>query len=114
MPYGRRARVPDPADHPCRRGLVPTTTTSTVGAVQAERDLTYLGLAVFHTPLKEGSAPALKMLADSSHQLVMITGDAPLTACFTAAQVHITDRPVLILNCDKPVIIGSTGASLRA
>eukprot|EP00892_Ulva_mutabilis_P007065 jgi/Ulvmu1/4730/UM020_0014.1 len=79
---------------------------------EAEQGLSYLGLAVFHTPLKDGSAPALKMLAESSHQLVMITGDAPLTACFTAAQVHITDRPVLILNCDEPVIIGSTGKAI--
>ncbi len=37
------------------------------------------------------------MLADSRHQLVMITGDAALTACHVAAQVHIVDRPVLIL-----------------
>ena len=34
---------------------------------------------------------------DSSHQLMMITGDAPLTACHAAKQVHILDRPVLIL-----------------
>lgn len=87
------------------------TLSRRASAAQAERDLTYLGLAVFHTPLKEGSAPALKMLAQSSHQLVMITGDAPLTACFTAAQVHITDRPVLILHCDQPTTIGSNGAA---
>jgi magnesium-transporting ATPase (P-type) len=34
---------------------------------------------------------------DSSHQLMMITGDAPLTACHAAKQVHILDRPVLML-----------------
>jgi len=36
-------------------------------------------------------------MQDASHQLVMITGDAPLTACHAASQVHILDRPVLIL-----------------
>ena len=29
-------------------------------------------------------------------QLVMITGDAPLTACHAASRIHILDRPVLI------------------
>ncbi len=38
------------------------------------------------------------MLQDASHQLVMITGDTPLTACHAAKQVHIVDRPVLILD----------------
>ena len=41
---------------------------------EAEQDLTLAGLGVFHTPLKTESEPALKQLADSSHQLVMITG----------------------------------------
>ena len=48
-------------------------------------------------PLKPESAPALAALAASSHLLVMITGDAPLTACHAAAQVHIVSRPVLVL-----------------
>lgn len=55
------------------------------------------GFAVFRSPLKEDSEPALRMLRESRHQLVMITGDAPLTACHTAAQVHIVTRPALIL-----------------
>jgi len=42
---------------------------------------------VFRSPLKEDSEPALRMLRESQHQLIMITGDAPLTACHTAAQV---------------------------
>ena len=38
------------------------------------------------------------VLQEASHQLVMITGDTPLTACHAAKQVHIVDRPVLILD----------------
>ena len=62
-----------------------------------ESGLDFGGFAVFHCPLKPESEPALRILKDSSHQLVMITGDAPLTACHTAAQLHIVDRPVLVL-----------------
>ena len=64
---------------------------------EIEKDLSFGGFAVLRCPLKPESEPALKMLKESSHQLVMITGDAPLTACYTAAQVHIVDRPVLLL-----------------
>lgn len=62
-----------------------------------EQGLCFGGFAVLRCPLKPESEPALKMLKESSHQLVMITGDAPLTACYTAGQVHIVDRPVLLL-----------------
>lgn len=47
--------------------------------------------------LKNLTAGAV-VLQDASHQLVMITGDTPLTACHAAKQVHIVDRPVLILD----------------
>lgn len=53
--------------------------------------------AVTQCPLKVESEPSLRALAESSHQLVMITGDAPLTACYAAGQVHIVTREVLIL-----------------
>lgn len=64
---------------------------------EAEGGLTFGGFAVLQCPLKPESEPALKMLKEASHQLVMITGDAPLTACHAASRVHIIDRPVLIL-----------------
>lgn len=64
---------------------------------EAEGGLTFAGCAIFQCPLKPESEPALRMLAESSHMLVMITGDTPLTACYAAARVHIVDRPVLIL-----------------
>ncbi len=69
----------------------------TMSRGEIEKDLTFGGFAVLRCPLKTESEPALKMLKESSHQLVMITGDAPLTACYTAGQVHIVDRPVLLL-----------------
>lgn len=69
----------------------------TMPRAEIEKDLCFGGFAVLRCPLKAESEPALKMLKESSHQLVMITGDAPLTACYTAAQVHIVDRPVLLL-----------------
>ena len=65
---------------------------------EAEGGLEFGGFAVLQCPLKPESEPALKMLKESSHQLVMITGDAPLTACHAASRVHIVDRPVLILS----------------
>eukprot|EP00891_Asterochloris_glomerata_P000411 jgi/Astpho2/411/Aster-03461 len=65
---------------------------------QLESKLQFGGFAVLQCPLKPESAPTLEMLRDSSHQLVMITGDQPLTACHAASRVSIVDRPVLILS----------------
>ena len=65
---------------------------------KAEEGLQLVGFAVLSCPLKPESAPALEQLRHASHQLVMITGDAALTACHAAASVGITDRPTLILS----------------
>ncbi|KAF8062935.1 PDR2 [Scenedesmus sp. PABB004] len=64
---------------------------------EAEAGMTFEGFAVFQCPLKPESAPSLAALAASSHMLVMITGDAPLTAAHAARQVGIVTRPVLVL-----------------
>jgi manganese-transporting P-type ATPase len=64
---------------------------------QVEADLKFAGFAILQCPLKPESEPALRQLRDASHQLVMITGDAPLTAVHAASRVHIVDRPTLIL-----------------
>ncbi|PSC72522.1 putative manganese-transporting ATPase PDR2 [Micractinium conductrix] len=77
-------------------GLTPSELRH-MGRDTAESGLTFAGFAIFRSPLKEDSEPALRMLRESCHQLVMITGDAPLTACHTAAQVHIVTRPPLVL-----------------
>ncbi|KAG1664897.1 hypothetical protein FOA52_006243 [Chlamydomonas sp. UWO 241] len=65
---------------------------------EAEAGMEWAGFAIFQCPLKPESEPALRALAESSHQLVMITGDAPLTACYAASHVHIVTRDVLILS----------------
>ncbi|KAG2425295.1 hypothetical protein HXX76_013876 [Chlamydomonas incerta] len=78
-----------------------------------ESELNFVGFAVFQCPLKPESEPALKELSESAHQLLMITGDAPLTACYAAARVHIVTRPVLVLGHveeDRGHAGGSAGA----
>ena len=42
----------------------------------AESGLTFMGFAIFRSPLKPDSEPALRMLRESRHQLIMITGAA--------------------------------------
>ncbi|KXN88703.1 putative cation-transporting ATPase 1, partial [Leucoagaricus sp. SymC.cos] len=65
---------------------------------EVESHLLFVGFLVFHCPLKADAAEALKMLADSSHRCVMITGDNPLTAVHVARDVEIMDREALILD----------------
>uniref|UniRef100_A0A7I4D7E7 Cation-transporting ATPase n=1 Tax=Physcomitrium patens TaxID=3218 RepID=A0A7I4D7E7_PHYPA len=62
-----------------------------------ENDLTFAGFAVFACPLRHDSAEVLMELKNSSHILVMITGDQALTACHVASHVNIVTRPVLVL-----------------
>ncbi|KAF2308736.1 hypothetical protein GH714_014965 [Hevea brasiliensis] len=62
-----------------------------------ESGLTFAGFAVFNCPIRADSATILSELKNSSHDLVMITGDQALTACHVASQVHIISKPALIL-----------------
>ncbi|KAG0149092.1 hypothetical protein CROQUDRAFT_89665 [Cronartium quercuum f. sp. fusiforme G11] len=65
---------------------------------QVEAGLFFAGFLVFTCPLKPDAVETLKMLADSSHRCVMITGDNPLTAVHVAREVEIVDRECLILD----------------
>ncbi|KAI0696646.1 endoplasmic reticulum Ca-transporting P-type ATPase [Cytidiella melzeri] len=76
-----------------------------------ETSLTFVGFLVFHCPLKSDAVETLRMLNDSSHRCVMITGDNPLTAVHVAKAVEIVDRDVLILDV-RENSIGEPGTSL--
>ncbi|KAH0561928.1 hypothetical protein GP486_003362 [Trichoglossum hirsutum] len=63
-----------------------------------ESNLIFAGFLVLRCPLKEDAKRAVRMLNESSHRVVMITGDNPLTAVHVAKEVEIIDRDVLILD----------------
>ncbi len=66
-----------------------------------EADLTFAGFLVLHCPLKDDAKESVRMLNESSHRVVMITGDNPLTAVHVAREVEIVDRDVLILDAPE-------------
>jgi cation-transporting ATPase 13A1 len=68
---------------------------------QIESDLTFAGFLVLQCPLKDDAIKSVRMLNESSHRVVMITGDNPLTAVHVARQVEIVDREVLILDAPE-------------
>lgn len=63
-----------------------------------ETDLIFAGFLVFHCPLKDDAINTVKMLNESSHRVVMITGDNPLTAVHVSKVVKIVERTTLILD----------------
>jgi cation-transporting ATPase 13A1 len=72
-----------------------------------EARLRFVGLALFGCPTRPSSAPALAALRRARHAVIMLTGDAPLTACHVARETHIVTRPLLIL---APAAAGAPGA----
>jgi manganese-transporting P-type ATPase len=68
---------------------------------EVEQGLTFAGFLVLQTPLKDDAIKAVRMLNESSHRVIMITGDNPLTAVHVAKQVEIVDRETLILDAPE-------------
>ncbi|KAH8694989.1 putative cation transporting ATPase [Talaromyces proteolyticus] len=68
---------------------------------EIESDLHFAGFLVLQCPLKEDAIKSVRMLNESSHRVVMITGDNPLTAVHVARQVEIVDREALILDAPE-------------
>ncbi|OQN98061.1 hypothetical protein B0A48_15893 [Cryoendolithus antarcticus] len=68
---------------------------------EVECDLQFAGFLVLQCPLKDDAMKAVRMLNESSHRVIMITGDNPLTAVHVARKVEIVDREVLILDAPE-------------
>ncbi|KAH7071845.1 hypothetical protein BKA63DRAFT_58608 [Paraphoma chrysanthemicola] len=68
---------------------------------QVESDLHFAGFLVLQCPLKDDAKEAVRALNESSHRVVMITGDNPLTAVHVAKQVEIVDRDCYILDAPE-------------
>ncbi|KAK9453271.1 hypothetical protein V1511DRAFT_89513 [Dipodascopsis uninucleata] len=66
-----------------------------------ESNLTFNGFIVFNCPLKPDAIQTVKNLNNSSHRVVMITGDNPLTAVHVAREVEIIVREALILDAPE-------------
>lgn len=68
---------------------------------EIESELIFAGFLVLQCPLKDDAIKSVRMLNESSHRVVMITGDNPLTAVHVARQVEIVDREVVILDAPE-------------
>ncbi|KAJ4285939.1 putative cation-transporting ATPase 1 [Collariella sp. IMI 366227] len=79
-----------------------------------EAGLSFAGFLVLQCPLKEDAKESVRMLNESSHRVVMITGDNPLTAVHVAKEVEIVDRDVLILDTPEHSVHGEESLIWRS
>ena len=65
---------------------------------EVESGLTFAGFTIFGAPWKKGTEDTIVSLLKSTHRVVIITGDDPLTACHVASKLHILTEEAKI--CD--------------
>lgn len=83
-----------------------TETSFPLSREEAESGLIFGGFLVFHCPLKPDTAAAIASLRESLHRVVMITGDAALTAIHTAKELKMTrGKPVLLIDSRDSEIV---------
>ncbi|XP_023336955.1 manganese-transporting ATPase 13A1 isoform X2 [Eurytemora carolleeae] len=67
-----------------------------------EQKAIFAGFVIISCPMKPDSKSVIKELVGSSHQVMMITGDNPLTACHVAKQLRFSrNSTTLILTSDE-------------
>ena len=71
---------------------------------QVESELIFAGFLVFFCPLKPDAVKAVQMLNESSHRVIMITGDNALTASHVAREVEISKNEILIADVRRDVL----------
>ena len=62
-----------------------------------ETNLEFAGFVLISCPLKADSKAMIQEILGSSHRVIMITGDAPLTACHVASELKFADSERLVV-----------------
>ena len=62
-----------------------------------EDKLNFAGFVIISCPMKPDSKSVIKELVASSHHVMMITGDNPLTACHVSRQLRLCRTPVTLI-----------------
>ncbi|KAK4152986.1 hypothetical protein C8A00DRAFT_34317 [Chaetomidium leptoderma] len=100
--------------HLTTEGELGTSRINDLKRDNVEAALTFAGFLVLQCPLKDDAKEAVRMLNESSHRVVMITGDNPLTAVHVAKEVEIVDRDVLILDAPEHSVHGEESLIWRS